>query len=408
MLTLFPPGRLHCAVEKQSGAQAYWQGDDGRALLNGFRTAAKIRRRGGHMIPRKLALVAVAILASLSCGHRRRNSASFDRDGTARIRRTIPTPSMVSPEAQAWLASLSRKKSSARSLPEIRAATDEWRKADSKEARRLYPVDIAETSIAGVRTDVIVPTGMPEANRNRVLINLHGGGFISDSGSLIEGVPIASLAKIKVVSVYYRLAPENPFPAAVDDVVAVYKELLTTYEPQNMGIFGTSAGAILTCETAVRLKQLGLPLPAALGIFSVRTDFSRSSDSRAFFTLDGLPGDLGMPDPKHAPPDQYAGSTDRRDPVLSPLFADLHGMPPSLLVTSTRDLLLSDTAMFHRALLSAGNDAQLVVFEALPHAFWYHFQLPETKEALDLMARFFHEKMGAEKQPAKESSAGRF
>jgi len=361
-----------------------------------FRPAAEMSWRGGQMIARRLVLV-MMILATISCGHLRRNSASFDEDGTARIKRVVPMPSTVSPEAQAWLASLTKKKSGARNLAEIRAATDEWRRKDSAEARKLYPVDVAETTIAGVRTDVIVPAAMPEANRKRVLINLHGGGFISDSGSLIEGIPIAYLAKTKVVSVYYRLAPENPFPAAVDDVVAVYKELLKTYQPQNIGIFGTSAGAILTCETAVRLKQLGLPLPAALGIFSVHVDFSRSSDSRAFFTLDGLPGNLGVPDPKHAPPDQYAGSTDRRDPVLSPLFADLHGMPPSLLVTSTRDLLLSDTAIFHRALLSAGNDAQLVVFEALPHAFWYHFQLPETKEALELMAKFFDERVGAGK-----------
>lgn len=90
---------------------------------------------------------------------------------------------------------------------------------------------------------------------------------------------------------------------------------------------------------------------------------------------------------------EYAGSTDLRDPVLSPIFADLHGMPPTLLVTSTRDLLLSNTTIFHRALLRAGNDAQLVVFEALPHAFWYHFQLPETREALELMAKFFDQKL---------------
>ena len=80
--------------------------------------------------------------------------------------------------------------------------------------------------------------------------------------------------------------------------------------------------------------------------------------------------------------------------MLSPIFADLKNWPPSLLVTSSRDLLLSDTAMFHKSLLVAGNDAQLVVYEALPHAFWYHFQLPETHEALQLMARFFREKLG--------------
>ena len=256
------------------------------------------------------------------------DSATFDSDGTAHVARVVPMPSTVSPEAQKWLASLTEKKSAPQTLAERRAATDAWRKKDSAEARKLYPVNVEETNIAGVRTDVITPLAMPEANRGRVLINLHGGGFVSDSGSLIEGIPISYLAKIKVVSVYYRLAPENPFPAAVDDVVAIYRELLKTYKPGAIGIFGTSAGAILTCEVAVRLKQLGLPLPAALGAFSVLTDFSRPSDSRQIFTLDGLPGQLEPMDPKRAPDDPYPGTADRRDPVLSPLFANLSGMPP--------------------------------------------------------------------------------
>jgi monoterpene epsilon-lactone hydrolase len=321
------------------------------------------------------------------------DSASFDPDGTAHVTRVVPMPSTVSPEAQEWLASLAKKKSQPQTLAERRIATDAWRKWGSAETRRLYPVNVDETSTAGVRTDIITPLTMPEANRARVLINLHGGGFVSDSGSLIEGVPMANLTKIRVVSVYYRLAPENPFPAAVDDVVAVYKELLKAYKPQGIGIFGTSAGAVLTCEVAVRLKQLGLPLPAALGAFSVLTDFSRPSDSRQIFALDGFSGELQPLDPRRAPDDPYPGATDRKDPVLSPLFADLKGMPPTLLVTSTRDLLLSDTTLFHRALLGAGNDTQLIVFEALPHAFWYHFQLPETKECLDLMAKFFDQKL---------------
>jgi epsilon-lactone hydrolase len=318
-----------------------------------------------------------------------KDAATFDPDGTAHITRVVPMPSTISPEAQKWLDSLTHSTPGPESLAERRARTDVWRAKDSAEARELYPVNIEEATTAGVRTDIITPLAMPAENKARVLINLHGGGFNSDSGSLIEGVPIANLAKIKVVSVYYRLAPENPFPAAVDDVVAVYKDLLKTYKPHSIGIFGTSAGAILTCEVAVRLKQLALPLPAALGIFSSLADFSRPGDARQLFTLNGFPGELKPVDPSHLPDDQYVGKTDRKDPVLSPLFADLHGFPPSLLVTSTRDLLLSDTAIFHRALLRSGNDAHLVVFEALPHAFWYHFQLPETREALELMAKFF-------------------
>ncbi len=349
--------------------------------------------RNPRLRPRFLALVLIAFML-LSCARPAGDSARFEADGTAQITRIIPMPSTISPEAQKWLDSLARQKYVSESLAERRAATDKWRAENSAEARRMFPVNIEERTIGGVRTDIITPLDMPEVNRGRVLINLHGGGFNSDSGSLIEGVPICNLAKIEVVSVYYRLAPENPFPAAVDDVVAVYKELLKTYQPQNIGIFGTSAGGILTAEAAVRFKQLRLPLPGALGLFTILADFSRPSDSLNLFTLNGLPGILSPHDPNKRIGEEYAPSTDPHDSVLSPLYADLRGMPPSLLVTSTRDILLGNTSIFHRALLHGGNDAQLVVYEALPHAFWYHFQLPETRECLELMAKFFDNKLG--------------
>jgi epsilon-lactone hydrolase len=322
------------------------------------------------------------------------DSATFDGDGTAHIVRVVPMPATVSPEAQKYLENLTKKSNAAQTLEQRRAGTDAWRARQSAEAKRLFPVKVEETTTAGVRTDIITPLDAPAGNRDRVLINLHGGGFNSDSGSLIEGVPIANLAKIKVVSVYYRLAPENPFPAAVDDVVAVYKELLKTYKPKKIGIFGTSAGATLTAEVASKLKQSGMPMPGALGMFSVHPDYSRPTDSQELFALDGFPGRLEPRDPLKMPADPYATSTDRKDPVLSPIFADLKGWPPSLLVTSTRDLLLSDTSMFHLALTKAGVDSQLLVFEALPHAFWYHYELPETTDALDRMSKFFLEKLG--------------
>jgi acetyl esterase/lipase len=316
------------------------------------------------------------------------DSATFDPDGTAHITRAVPMPNTVSPAAQQWLKQIEHETSPEQDLAERRKRTDEWRARDSAEARRLYPVNIQEVTIAGVRTDIITPLSMPDANRNRVLVNLHGGGFNSDSGSLIEGIPISNLTKMKVVSVYYRLAPENPFPSGVDDVVAVYKELLKTYPPKNIGLFGTSAGAILSAEVTVKLQQLGVPVPGALGFFSGLADFSRIADSQQLFALNGFSGNIAPQDPSGTHDTFYFGKTDPRDPVLSPLFADLEGFPPTLLVTGTRDLLLSNTAIFHIALVRAGVDARLLVYEAMPHAFWYHFDFPETKECLEMMAKF--------------------
>ena len=331
---------------------------------------------------------------ALSATAQAQDAARFDADGTAHITRVVPEPGLVSKEARAWLDSLTHQKRGPQTLAERRASTDEWRAQDSAEALKHYPVNIRSAMLGGVSVDEITPLKMPEEHRNRVFINLHGGGFNSDSGSRIEGDPIASLAQTEVISVYYRLAPEHPFPAAVDDVIAVYRALLTTHASKNIAIYGTSAGAILTCEVAVRLKQLKLPMPGGLGVFSGLGDFSRVSDSRQLFTLDGLPGMLEPTDARKLPDDEYVGHTSRRDPVLSPLFADLTGLPPTLLVTSTRDMLLGDTTTLHRALLRQAVDARLVVFEALPHAFWYHFEFPETREALELMAHFLDGAVG--------------
>jgi acetyl esterase/lipase len=257
----------------------------------------------------------------------------------------------------------------------------------------MYPVHVASDSIAGVPVRVITPLEIPADRRDRVLINLHGGGFNSDSGSLTETVPIANLTQTKVIAVLYRLAPEHPFPAAVDDAVAVYREVLKTYKPAKIAIYGTSAGAILTGEVAVKIKQLGLPLPGALGIFSGLGDFDHVGDSQAMYALAGLSGHLDAP---AKPPldKEYVRETNPRDPVLSPLYADLHGMPPTLFITSGRDMLLSGTTILHRAFLRDGVDAQLVVFEALPHAFWNNPELPESKEADGIMAKFFDKELG--------------
>ena len=280
------------------------------------------------------------------------------------------------------------------SLAERRKATDVWQSAAGEAFRKLYPVDLQESSIAGVPVRILTPRSIPAAHRQRVLIDLHGGGFNSDSGSLTESVPVAYLSKTKVVAVLYRLAPEHPFPAAVDDAVAVYRELLKTHRPQDLGIFGTSAGAILTGEVAVRLGQLHLPLPAALGIFSGMGDFSRNGDSRSLYGLRGLSGHLSIPKPPMAGKNEYAAGTDLTDPALSPVFANLRGLPPTLFLTSGRDALLSGTADLHRAFLRAGVDARLVVFDGLPHAFWNDDRLPETREADTLMADFFMAHLG--------------
>ncbi|WP_321471572.1 alpha/beta hydrolase [uncultured Paludibaculum sp.] len=317
-----------------------------------------------------------------------RDTSYIDAQGTARITRIVPVPKTISPEAQRSLSRQVPDQGPPQSLAERRKGTDAYTARARGEWTRLCPNQLVEEKIAGVPVRIVTPDGLPEGNRDKVLLNLHGGGFNSDSGSYTESIPIAYYTKTKVVAVLYRLAPEHPFPAAVEDSVAVYKELLKTYKPNRIVIYGTSAGAILTAEVAARLKQLGLPRPAALGIFSGLGDFGRAGDSLAMYGLRGLSGHLDPPEPEpHG--SEYAASTSLRDPVLSPIYSDLHGLPPTLFITSGRDLLLSGTVNLHRAYYNAGVDARLVVFDALPHAFWYDSALPEAIEANHMMADFF-------------------
>ena len=317
-----------------------------------------------------------------------RDTSYIDANGTAHITRVVPVPQDLSPEAQKFISPVVPDEAPPESLPTRRSHMDEWAVRSNAEWSKLCPNKSEKTTLGGVPVLVVTPDNMPARNRDKVLMNLHGGGFNSDSGSYAESIPIAGYTGIKVVAVLYRLAPEHPFPAAVDDAIAVYKQLLKTYKPDHIIVYGTSAGAVITAELAVKLKQLSLPMPAALGIFSTLDSFARMGDSYAIYTLRGFAGHLEPPDSSVHDP-YYVGSADPKDPVLSPIYADLHGLPPALFISSGRDALLSSTTNLHRSYLRAGIDARLVIFDALPHAFWYHSELPEAIEASHIMSDFF-------------------
>ena len=310
---------------------------------------------------------------------------TFDSDGTAHIQRAIPVPKTISPEAQALMVS-------GKWMP---AGGTKERDSFMEKMKAAYPVEVEATTLGGVKVWAVTPKHIAPKKQDRLLICLHGGGFTSDSGSLIESIPIAALTGTKVVSVLYRLAPQFPFPAAVEDSTAVYTATLKTHKPRNVAIYGTSAGAVLAAQTAVQIRKNSQPLPAVLGFFSGYVDLARYGDSRWVYGSGGLKDFSAMIEPlKGLGMVPYVGDHDRKDPVLSPMYADLRGFPPTLCMTSTRDHCLSGTTDFHRALLRAGVDARLMVFDAMPHAFWYRFDIPESKEALEAQASFLDEHLG--------------
>ncbi|MBB5686807.1 alpha/beta hydrolase fold domain-containing protein [Sphingobium boeckii] len=254
--------------------------------------------------------------------------------------------------------------------------------------KAMYQVETRVGEIAGVPAVYARPVGgVPKANAKKILLNLPGGGFIMGAAGgtgMIESIPLAGLAGVEIVSITYRQGPEHRYPAATEDVVKVYRTLLKTYKPQDIAIFGCSAGGLLTAEAMALFVKQGLPMPAAIGIFCASADARWGGDSRAF----------GRPFQGFAPKEDsrdYFKGVDLADPMVSPVLSaeTLAQFPPALIITGTRAFEMSAAVNTHRELIKAGRTADLHVWDGLGHAFFYDAALPESREAFDVMTRFF-------------------
>jgi len=322
------------------------------------------------------------------------NAASGPRTLPAR---TIPVPDDVSASAQALIAAPYR-------VPAWNAnpaSADEWRALVRKladatlpalaKAREQLGVTMEPTMIGGVKAFVFTPKNLPEAHRNQLIINVHGGGYVYGPGEsgTAEAALMAAYGGYKVIEFDYRMPPDAPYPAAMDDAMAVWKAALKMQDPSRMAIVGTSTGGGMTLAMILRAKAEGLPLPAAIAPGTPWSDLTETGDSyKTNEWLDNVLVSYGGY-LSHAAA-LYANGHDLKDPQLSPIYGDFHGFPPAILTTGTRDLFLSNTVRTHRKLRAAGVPAELQVFEGLSHAqYLFDPAAPETREAFGEITRFF-------------------
>jgi acetyl esterase/lipase len=222
---------------------------------------------------------------------------------------------------------------------------------------------VVERDADGARVYDIVPPGLAEGSRG-IILELHGGGLILCGGELcrLMGMGAAARAQRRVWSVDYRMPPDHPYPAALDDCIAAYQSLLREVPAGEIIVSGGSAGGNLAAALILRARDEGLPMPAGVVLVTPEVDLTESGDS--FRTNDGVdPGLRSLMENNLL----YADGHDLRHPYLSPLFGDLTGFPNTILTTGTRDLYLSNTVRMHRALRAAGVPAALHVTEAGPH-----------------------------------------
>ncbi|HTR69179.1 MAG TPA: alpha/beta hydrolase [Mycobacteriales bacterium] len=285
--------------------------------------------------------------------------------------RDIPIPTSVSPQAQAVLSMPPSESAPFPALDDI----DAWRTMiaaqDETVARMMAQraddlnVTVEDLDIGAIRGFEITPAGIDPDDR-RIYLDIHGGAFIYGGGEVCRAMASGTAARIgaRVWAVDYRMPPDHPYPAALDDCLATYRALLDKHPPGEIIVGGASAGGNLAAALILKAREEGLPLPAAAVLMTPGVDLTEAGDSnRTNLGLDPLLTRSGRPAFL-----LYAGEHDLSDPFISPLFGDLSkGFPPTILTTGTRDLLLSDTVRMHRALRAAGIRADLHVTEAGGH-----------------------------------------
>lgn len=313
----------------------------------------------------------------------------------------VPYSAFASPESLArFRGVLAEGKASpglAGGIDAARAFYDRINRDRVERLRKLYPVALSTDTIAGVGVDIAEPAaGIAAANRKRVLINLHGGGFLwgAHSGALVEAIPVAAVAGMRVVSVDYRQGPEHVFPAATDDVVAVYKALQQRYPAANIGLYGCSAGGVLTGEVVARLLRDGIAPPGAIGTFCGSI---APFDGDSAWVAPALSGDaIGSGPASIVERLPYFKGARADDPLVLPANDStlLARFPPTLLITGTRDFTMSSVLQSQRLLTNAGVDAELHVWDGMWHSFFSDPELPESQEAYAVMAAFFDRHLG--------------
>ncbi|MDH3748675.1 MAG: alpha/beta hydrolase [Gammaproteobacteria bacterium] len=223
----------------------------------------------------------------------------------------------------------------------------------------------------------------------RMIMYLHGGGFVvgSATANIVLPARVAHISQMPVISVDYRMPPEHPFPAALDDTIGVIRQLIDSgQDPQKLILFGDSAGGGLVLSVALQMKSLGMPMPAGLIVISPWADLTNSGDTG--LTLNDFDPVITWPDTLASAATAYAGDHDPANPLISPAFGNYTGLPPLLVQAGSREVLLSDALRVARAARGAGVLVQIDVWDGMWHVFQEHPGAVEAEEAIAEIAIF--------------------
>lgn len=266
---------------------------------------------------------------------------------------------------------------------------DESLNQSLKELKQDY--SLKEVNIKGIKAAWI--ESLNSIKNKGVIIYLHGGCYIYGNINNYCTIPvqISNTTGVKVLSVNYSLAPENPFPKAIEDVQNIYEYLIEAgYTSDQIVIVGDSAGGGLALATVIKLRDLKADLPAALGLFSPWVDLTLKGDT--IETLKDFDNVLSKRQLEGAAK-IYAEKQELTNPLISPVFADLKNCPPMMILAGGREILLSDSINLARKATLDNTTVNFIVWDKLDHVFAVDSTLSESKEAIEILGKFLLEKM---------------
>ncbi len=306
---------------------------------------------------------------------------------------SVPPPEGISEAAKKVWQSLPQVPLQAHDLKKLAALREFVNFLDDATFEKLTAhYSMEDHDINGITTLWITPPQLK--HEDKVMIFIHGGGWIVNSrkAQVKLQADVASSLGVKLVSIEYRLAPEHPYPAALNDIITAYKSIIKKYGAENTGLFGTSAGGGLTLATLLRLKADGLPLPAASAPLSPGADMTASGH---LFRAVGLQDPILPPYGTHTAMQGYVGKADPKDPLVSPVFGDYTGMTPLFLLAGTAEIVGSDAIRVAANARSQGVDVTLLVSDGMWHVpIGNGSGVPELQLAYDEMIKFFKRHVG--------------
>ncbi|KAB1068066.1 alpha/beta hydrolase [Tamlana haliotis] len=312
------------------------------------------------------------------------NSESYDN-------KYAHIPITISNEAKTMLKSWTLESRNAAKVPAAQASIEVWEKKQKEleidaakalpKILELYQPQVETIYLGGIRAIDVKPKEYKESQH--IIIYIHGGAFTFYPAdvTLLSSIPLAEASGLRIISIDYTLAPKAKYNQIIDEVIQAYKALLEQYDPENIAIYGDSAGGAIAAGAILKLRDFNIALPKVVVLWSAWLDLDEIGDS--YYTLKNTDPNLVYKGFLENCAEAYAPKQEWKNPYVSPVYGDFsEAFPPTLIQVGSKEIFLSNSIRMYRQLKENNKVVELDVYEGMWHVWQGHYELPESKMAV--------------------------